>query len=286
MHLAFRLADAQVLLDLLELRGGVDRADVGVLVERVADDQRLHPLLELGDHFLRHRFLHQQPRARAADMALVEEDAVDDPFDGLVDRRIREDDIRGLAAELERVVLRGAGEPALDQPADFGRAGERDLVDVLVLNECGARFARAGDDVDHARGQIDIAHELGQLERRERRRLRRLEHHRVAAGERRRDLPSGHQQRKVPGNDLARDTQCRAHAVREMRIRACPPSRRNRRSARRPAEYRRRAIRGSACRRRATRWPRIPARVPAACGRCDRCTCRARQACSLDQIRS
>ena len=193
----------QVLLDLLELRRGIDRADVGVLVDRIADDQRLHPVLELCDHFLGDRFLHQQPRARAADVALVEEDAVDDALDRLVERGVREDDVGRLAAELERVALRRAGEPALDQPADLGRAGERDLVDVGVLDERGAGFTRAGDDVHDARRQPDVADQLGELERGERRRLRGLQHHRVAAGERRRDLPRRHQQRKVPRDDLA-----------------------------------------------------------------------------------
>ena len=77
--------------------------------------------------------LDEQPRAGAADVALVEEDAVDDPLDGLVERRVREDDVRGLAAELEGEALVGAGERALDALADVGRAGEGDLVDVRVV---------------------------------------------------------------------------------------------------------------------------------------------------------
>jgi hypothetical protein len=54
--------------------------------------------------------LHEQARARAADVPLVEVDAADDPLDGLVDGRVVEDDVRRLAAELEREPLRGAGE--------------------------------------------------------------------------------------------------------------------------------------------------------------------------------
>ena len=59
----------------------------------------------LRDHQIVHRFLDEQPRAGAADVALVEEDAVDDPFDGLIDRRVVEDDVGGFAAQLERVFL-------------------------------------------------------------------------------------------------------------------------------------------------------------------------------------
>ena len=63
-----------------------------------------------------HALLHEQPRAGAAHVALVEEDAVDDALDGLVDRRVVEHDVGRLAAELEREPLAGAGQRALDAP--------------------------------------------------------------------------------------------------------------------------------------------------------------------------
>ena len=98
---ALGLAGVGQLADARELRGGVDRADVGVLVERIAEAQRRHALLQRRDHLVGDRLLHEQPRAGAADVALVEEDAVDDALDGLVERRVVEDDVGGLAAELE-----------------------------------------------------------------------------------------------------------------------------------------------------------------------------------------
>src|ERR1051326_8786328 len=87
------------------------------------------------------------PGARTADVALVEVDAVDDPLDRLVERAVVEDDVRRLPAELERQLLPGARELALDRLADLGRAGERDLVDV-ALDDLGAGAPVAGDDVD------------------------------------------------------------------------------------------------------------------------------------------
>ena len=120
----------------------LDRADVGVLVERVADAQRRHAPLQLVDDRLVDRLLHEEPRAGAADVALVEVDAVDDPLDRLVERGVVEDDVRRLAAELERQLLARAGEPALDRLADLGRAGERDLVDARrrrARRPCGRR---------------------------------------------------------------------------------------------------------------------------------------------------
>ena len=90
-----------------------------------------------------------------------------------------------------------------DRPADLGRAGERDLVDVRVLDQRAAGLAGAGDDVDHARRQVGLLADLGEQQRGQRRGLGRLEHDRVAGGQRRRDLPGQHEQREVPRDDLA-----------------------------------------------------------------------------------
>ena len=75
--------------------------------------------------------------------------------------------------------------------------------------------AVAGDDVDHAGRQPDRLEVLGQLEQGERRLLGRLDHHRAAGGERRRDLPGGHQQRIVPRDDLAGHAHRLAHGERD-----------------------------------------------------------------------
>ncbi len=135
-------------------------------------------------------------------MALVEVDAVDDPLDRLVERRVVEDDVRGLAAELEREPLAAAGEAALDLLAHLGRAGEGDLVDGC-LHERRAGGAVPGQDVHDAGGQLGLAQDVAEGERGQWRRLGRLEHGRVAGGERGSELPGEHQEREVPGDDLA-----------------------------------------------------------------------------------
>ncbi len=116
----------------------------------------LDPALQLRDDVVGDRLLHEQARAGAADVALVEEDAVDDALDRLVDRRVVEDDVRGLAAELERQPLARCRRPPLDRLADLGRAGEGDLVDAGMVDERGAGRAVAGDDVDHAGRQVGL----------------------------------------------------------------------------------------------------------------------------------
>ena len=62
---------------------------------------------------------------------------------------------------------------------------------------------KPGHDVDHALGQAALLEVAGQLEERERRLLRGLDHHRAARAEGGGELPGRHQQRVVPGNDLA-----------------------------------------------------------------------------------
>ena len=126
---ALLVAARDELVDPVELRLRVDRADVGVLVERVADAQRRHPALQLAHELVVDRLLDEEPRAGAADVALVEVDAVDDPLDRLVERRVLEDDVGGLAAELEREGDPAPGQLALDRLPDLGRPRERDLVD-------------------------------------------------------------------------------------------------------------------------------------------------------------
>src|SRR5438477_9364636 len=112
-ELARRLVDLSALVDprlhertdLVELLLRVDRTDIGVLIQRIADPERPHPALQLRHHGLIDRLLDEQSRSRAADVALIEVDAVDDPIDSLVYRGGVEDAVRRLASKLERASL-------------------------------------------------------------------------------------------------------------------------------------------------------------------------------------
>ena len=91
-------------------------------------------------------------------------------------------------------------------PAGLRRAGEGDLVDAGVLDERRAGAgAEPGQDVEDAAGQAELLDQRGERERRDGRVLGRLEHDRVAAGERGPSLPGQHHQRRVPGDDRADD---------------------------------------------------------------------------------
>src|SRR5690606_637400 len=141
----------------------------------------------------------------AADLALVEEDPADNALDGLVERGVVEDDVGGLAAELEGRLLARARDRAGDHPPDGRAAGEGDLVDARVVDDRLSRRSRARDDVDDPGRQLGLLADLGEEQRGEGSRLSRLEDDGVAAGQSGRDLPREHEEREVPRDDLAHD---------------------------------------------------------------------------------
>ncbi|CCV04004.1 hypothetical protein MESS2_1190004 [Mesorhizobium metallidurans STM 2683] len=208
-------------LDAVELAQIDQRADIGVLVERAADAQPAHPHLDLGDEGVGYAFLHQQPRTGAADLALVEPDAVDQTLDGAVEIGVLEDDEGRLAAKLQRQFFAGPRGGFPDDLADFRRTGEGDLLNACMIDDRRTRFRAALDDVDDALRHAGASADLGEQDGGERRELCRLQHHRAAGGKGGRDLPGQHQQRKIPRNDLADDAD--ALVIRKIPVqRLCP----------------------------------------------------------------
>ena len=172
-------------------------------VERVA----LLDLLGPGDRALHEpvvdRFLHQRAARAGADLALVEREH-GKAFERLVEEvvvgvhHVGEEDVRRLAAQLQRHRDDVVGGVLHDQPPGGRLAGEGDLGDALVLGQRLAGLdAEAVDDVDHA-GRQQVGDQLHHDQDAERRLLGRLEHHAIAGGERRRELPGRHQDREVP----------------------------------------------------------------------------------------
>ena len=121
-------------------------------------------------------------------------------------------------------MLARARQLALDRLADIGRAGERDLVHTGVLDDRGPGAAVAGDDVDDTGRELSLPEDVAEVERGQRGRLRRLEDDRVACCERGRDLPRQHEQREVPGDDLAGDADRPRLAVRERVLELVRPA--------------------------------------------------------------
>lgn len=95
---ALCLAQVDIAHDALILQIADEGALEGFLQERVPDLVLLCPLLERLDKLVVNTLLHQNPAARAADLAVVEVDSKVDPVDGLFDVGIVEDDVGRLAA--------------------------------------------------------------------------------------------------------------------------------------------------------------------------------------------
>ena len=78
--------------DAFQLHACDDRTDVSRLIEGGADPQRRHARLQLLCDRDRDALLHEQPRTGAANLTLVQPDAVDETFDGTVEISVLEHD--------------------------------------------------------------------------------------------------------------------------------------------------------------------------------------------------
>ena len=111
--------DPHVALDGLELGLRHDRPLVAGRIERGADPDGLGPLGELCDERVGDRPLDQQPGARRADLAVVEEHTPQRAVHRVVHVDVVEDDRRGLAAQLQRALLDVGGGQLHDPPPDL-----------------------------------------------------------------------------------------------------------------------------------------------------------------------
>ena len=183
-----------------------ERAELRLLVERVTDAQLSggcrQPLEELAVD----RALDEQAAAGEADLALVAEDPADRADDRLVEIRVGEDQVRGLAAQLERHALQIVRGGLHDRLSGLRGPGEGDEVDARIADEglAGGLGAEALHDVEDARRK-DLGRDLSEQGCGRRRLLGGLQHHRVAERERGRDLPRGEHQGEVPRGDRDRD---------------------------------------------------------------------------------
>src|SRR5580765_8492076 len=217
-HFGFALADVLILAYAVELLAADERAHFRVAVERHAHFDGARLLHHRVEKALVDRSLDENAAAGRTDFALVEEDAEQRAFDRNLEIGVREEDVRRLAAELERNLLQRVRRAAHDRLADFHAAGESDLVDIGMSDDrCAGDFSPSSDNVDHAGRKAGVGETGRQRERGQRRLLRRLQHRRAAGADRRRELPRRHQQRVIPRHDLPGDAdrlaQRQAHRI-------------------------------------------------------------------------
>ena len=209
---AFVLADLDVLQVGLHLRRVDRRTHVDALVETVADLQLLRARHELIDELLVHALLHDDAAGRGAALSGRAERSPQRAFQREIEIGVVEHDHRILAAEFQRAVLEALRRFLSDDAAHGCRSRERNRAHIRMLDHRRADFAaEAGDDVDHARGNAAIGQRLHEVQRRERRVLRRLDHRGVAGDQGREELPRRNRHGEVPRRDHGADAQRLAH---------------------------------------------------------------------------
>src|SRR5258708_6249316 len=144
-----------------------------------------------------------QSRTSATNLPLVEPDAVDQALHGAVQIGVFKNNERRFSTKFEGKLFVALRCSFANGAAHFRRTREGNLVDVGVFHERFACRAISGDDVHDAGGQSGFLANLGESERRQRRKFRGLQHDGVSGGERGSNLPRQHEQRKIPRNDLA-----------------------------------------------------------------------------------
>ena len=133
-----------------ELNRRNNRADVDRLIERRTNPQGFHTGAKLDIERLGHTFLHQQPRARAAYLPLVEPDRVHQALHRGVEVGVVEDDEGRFSTQLERELLVRLRSGLADYAAHLGRTSESDLVDAGMLDERLANARVAGEHIEYA----------------------------------------------------------------------------------------------------------------------------------------
>src|SRR6266516_1126188 len=195
---------------------GDEGAEPGVLIERIAGGHLLGALGELLDHLRMHRFLDQQARPRGAHFALAVEDPRLRAAHGSLQIGIGEDDVRTLAAQLERDALVRLRGHLHDLPANLGGSRERDLVDIGMPHERGAGSGSSStNDIKRPRRHASLERDLGKQQGRERRLRGRLQDDRAAGREGRGELPARDVEREVPRHNRPDDPDRLAERVRK-----------------------------------------------------------------------
>src|SRR5262245_43458174 len=193
-----------VLLDHALLDRGDQRPHVGGRFRRMPDLDLPRQLRHAGQELLVNALLHEQARGGAARLAGVAEHAEDGGAGRRLDIGVVEDQVRGLAAQLEADALHlhaGLGPDPLARPC---LAGEGDLVDLLAGDDLRAHDGpRPWHQVQDSLRKPGLLYELHQLVGRGRRVARRLDHDRAAGGDGGSDLPRRLRQGEVPGRDHA-----------------------------------------------------------------------------------
>src|SRR4029077_6786830 len=122
---------------------------------------------------IRNFFLDQQTRACDARLPLIVKNRECASANCCINIGVVKDNIRALTAEFELHALQVSRRGLHNLAACHGRSGKCDLVHSWVLGKMTSRdMSEAGNDVDDAGRESNLAHQLSDSQRRERSNLR------------------------------------------------------------------------------------------------------------------
>ena len=141
------------------------RTHLDGLIEAVANFDLLCACDEVIDELAVNAFLHDDAAGRGAALSGGAERAPEPAFDSQFEIGIVEHDHRILAAEFERTVFEALGRRGAHDPADRGRAGERDGADYWMFGERRPDFcAVARYDIDDAFRNAGVGQRADEVE--------------------------------------------------------------------------------------------------------------------------
>src|SRR5215472_2337991 len=177
-------------------------------IKRVADSTPGGARNALFHEFVIDLVFDEQARARAADLALVEEEPEMAAFNRLLHVGIGENNVRAFSTQFQASTLEvGFSGRLQDESAHFCRAGKGDFVDVHVIGDrrsSGRSITRK--NIDYACREARLLNQFSNLQCGERSLLGGFEHDRVAGGQSRSEFHPIHEKREIPWSDLADDT--------------------------------------------------------------------------------
>ena len=149
----------------------------------------------------------EESRARAAALAVVEENGAGGAGNGGFDIGIFQHDVGRFPAQFQGNFFQIAGSGLQDQLANFRGTCEGDFIDVRMGRQGSARcLSVARHDIHDAVGNAGFLNQFAEQKSGEGRLFRGLQHDGAAGRESRAKFPGRHQQRKIPGNDLSDDS--------------------------------------------------------------------------------
>ena len=189
---------------LVELALVHHRADVGTLLERVIDFHAFQPLDQRSDELVVYAFSHDQTGRCGTTLAGGKIRAIDRAFHRDLQVRVVEHHQRVLAAHFELNLGHASDCLGGHLLAGLDRAGEADRIHAPVVDQHFAHHAAAAhDETEHALRNTRVDEDPGNGMCRTGHQIGGLEHHAVAVGQGRSDLPGRNRRRKIPRRDDA-----------------------------------------------------------------------------------